>query len=319
MKVVVTRRIPECGLELLKKGGFEIDLWEEANPIPREELKERVKTADGLLCMLSDKIDKEVLELAVNLKVVSTYSVGFNHIDLAECKKRDILVGYTPDVLSVATAETAMTLMFAAARRVQEAISVVKNGGWKVWSPTWLCGKEITGSTIGIIGFGRIGQSFAQMLAGFNCKILYTGPHEKPEPAKALNCTYTDLDTLLAQSDFVSLHLPLTKENRHMFDATAFAKMKPGAVLINTARGDHVDQEALYTALTQGPLSACGLDVCTPEPLPLDHPLLTLPNCIVLPHIGSATLKARQNMSSLSASNIITALAGGQMPAQVSL
>lgn len=289
----------------------------ESELIPREELLRQVEGCTGLLCLVTDRVDAELLERAgPSLRVVSTLSVGFNHIDVAACEARGVRVGFTPGVLDVTTAETAVALTFAAKRRLLECADSARKGEWGVWQPFRYCGTDVSDCTVGVVGLGRIGSAYARMLKfGFNCKIIYTGPREKPEFVEALggDVEFVDMDTLLARSDVISMHLPLNDSTRHMFNADCFAKMKPDAVFVNTSRGDVVDQDALYDALRSGKLGAAGLDVTSPEPLPPTHKLFSLDNCVVLPHIGSATTKTRHAMADIAVRNLLAGVQGHEL------
>uniref|UniRef100_K3X967 Glyoxylate reductase/hydroxypyruvate reductase n=1 Tax=Globisporangium ultimum (strain ATCC 200006 / CBS 805.95 / DAOM BR144) TaxID=431595 RepID=K3X967_GLOUD len=286
--------------------------------IARDELLRQVKGCTGLFCLVADRVDAELLDHAgPSLKVVSTMSVGFNHIDIDACKERNVRVGHTPGVLDVSTAETAIALTFAAKRRVLECAESAAKGEWGTWQPFKYCGTDVSDCTVGVIGLGRIGMTYARMLKfGFNCKIIYTGPREKPEHVAALggDVEYVDMDTLLARSDIVSMHLPLTDATRQSFNADCFAKMKSDAVFVNTSRGDVVDQEALYDALSTGKIASAGLDVTSPEPLPPTHKLFALPNCVILPHIGSATMKTRRAMADIANKNLFAGVYGHELP-----
>ncbi|KAM9795169.1 glyoxylate reductase/hydroxypyruvate reductase [Neosynchiropus ocellatus] len=319
MKVFVTRRIQPEGFNVLSSSGVcEVCMWDSDEPVPRDELLKGVRGASGLLCLLSDKIDTEVLDAAgPNLKAISTLSVGFDHLDMVEIKKRGIRVGYTPDVLTDATAELTVALLLAAARRLPEAVQEVKNGGWTQWKPYWLCGYGLSGSTVGVIGLGRIGVAIARRLMPFGVKrLLYSGRTAKPEAAE-LNGEFVPLDTLVSESDFVVVSCSLTTETKGLCGKSFFGKMKKSAVFVNTSRGAVVNQEDLYDALSSGQIAAAGLDVTTPEPLPKDHPLLTLKNCVVLPHIGSATYATRMTMTSLSVHNLLGGIQGKEMPKEL--
>ncbi|KAM9850247.1 glyoxylate reductase/hydroxypyruvate reductase [Aulostomus maculatus] len=319
MKVFVTRRIPQEGMKILSSAGVcEVCEWESDEPLPRAELLKSVKGAHGLLCLLSDKIDAEVLDAAgPNLKVISTLSVGYDHLALDEIKKRGIRVGYTPDVLTDATAELTVALLLATARRLPEAVEEVKNGGWSSWKPLWMCGYGLSGSTVGVIGLGRIGLAIARRLMPFGVKrLLYSGRTAKAEAAE-LNGEFVPLDTLVSQSDFVVVSCSLTPDTQGLCDKAFFSKMKKTAVFVNSSRGAVVNQEDLYQALASGQIAAAGLDVTTPEPLPTNHPLLTLKNCVVLPHIGSATYSTRGVMAALSARNLLGGLQGTEMPSEL--
>lgn len=285
--------------------------------MPREELLKNIEGKDGLFCMLTDKIDEEVLNHAgPNLKVIGTMSVGVDHLDLEEIKKRKIKIGYTPNILTDATAELTVALLLCTSRRLLEASPEVYNGGWKAWAPVWMCGPGLNNSTVGVVGFGRIGQAVAQRLKPFNVSnILYSGRTDKPE-AKEIGAKRVSFDELLSRSDFIIVTCALTPETKEIFNDEAFKKMKSNAIFINTSRGGVVDQNALVKALENKTILAAGLDVMTPEPLPLDNPLLKLKNCVLLPHIGSASIQTRANMAILTANNIITALNGQPMPAE---
>lgn len=315
--VFVTRRLPAAALERLQ-ARCTVRLWDSDDVIPRTELLVRVAGVDGIYCLLTERIDGELLDAAgPNLKVVSTMSVGYDHIDVAACRARGVQIGNTPDVLTETTADLALALLLAAARRLPEAIAAVKTGTWGPWQPEWMTGTDLYGSTVGIVGLGRIGAAVARRLRGFDCQLLYSGPRPHPELAGSVAATYVEFEALLAASDFVSIHCPLTDATYHLFDSAAFAQMKPAAILINTSRGGVVNQEALYTALATGQIGAAGLDVTTPEPLPPDHPLLTLPNCVVLPHIGSATIATRTRMALMAADNLVAGVYGEALPNSV--
>ncbi|XP_028314635.1 glyoxylate reductase/hydroxypyruvate reductase [Gouania willdenowi] len=319
MKVFVTRRIPQEGMKILSSSGVtEVCQWDSDEPVPRAELLTGVHGAHGLLCLLSDKIDAEVLDTAgPNLKVISTLSVGFDHMALDEIKKRGIRVGYTPDVLTDATAELTLALLLATARRIPEGVEEVKNGGWSSWKPLWLCGYGLSGSTVGIIGLGRIGLAIARRLLPFGVKrLLYSGRTVKSNAAE-VNGEFVSLDALVSESDFIVVSCSLTPETQGLCDKTFFNKMKNTAIFVNISRGAVVNQEDLYEALKSGQIAAAGLDVTTPEPLPTNHPLLTLKNCVVIPHLGSATYSTRGEMSALAARNLLGGLQGTDMPSEL--
>jgi len=307
--VAVTRRIPEAGLQLVHEA-FEVRQWEQELPPSPEELDELLEGVDGALTLLTDRIDGEVLDRHPNLKVVSNFAVGFDNVDVPAATERGVAVCNTPGVLTGATAEMAFTLLMAAARRIVEGVDYVREGKWKTWGPTLLLGQDIVGATLGIVGFGRIGKEVAKMASGFNMKLLAYDTYQDPNAEQEYGVTFVELDELLRQSDYVSLHVALTEETHHMIGEREFGIMKPTAVLINAARGPVVDPDALVTALTDGEIFAAGLDVTEPEPLPADHPLVALPNCIVVPHIASATVTTRDNMARLAANNLIHVLRG---------
>ncbi|XP_020282792.1 glyoxylate reductase/hydroxypyruvate reductase-like isoform X1 [Pseudomyrmex gracilis] len=319
-KVLITRPdIPVAPLQLLRER-YDIILWEKQEPIPRSELLSRICGADALYCMLTDRIDNEVLEAAgPQLKVVASMSVGVDHLDLNALKKRGIRIGYTPDVLTEATAELLVGLLLTTSRNLLQANKAIDKGEWKAWSPGWMCGTGLVGKTVGIVGLGRIGFRVAEILKSFNvAKILYTSRRVKPEASK-FNGEKVEFNKLLEDSDFVLVTVALTSETKYMFNTEAFKRMKQTAIFVNGSRGDVVDQEALITALKTSSIAAAGLDVMTPEPIPLDSELLRLDNCVILPHIGSATKETREQMAKITAENIIAVLEGTpeNMPAQI--
>jgi len=311
-KVFVTRIIRDKGLNPVKEA-CQADVWPEELPPSREEILERVGGVDGLLCLLTDRIDAEVMDTAgPGLKVISNHAVGFDNIDVAAATERGIPVGNTPGILTDATADMAFALMMAAGRRVVEAEKFLRAGKWKTWGPSMLLGADFAGATLGIIGFGRIGQAVAKRATGFDMRVLYYDPNASPSnPSTAVSI---DLDTLLRESDFISVHVPLTSETRQMVDADFLAKLKPNAVLVNTSRGGVLDQAALYETLKERRIFAAALDVTDPEPLPMDSPLLELDNCIIVPHIASASVQSRDMMAFLSAKNLIAGVNGERLP-----
>jgi lactate dehydrogenase-like 2-hydroxyacid dehydrogenase len=313
--VFITRIVPQKGRDLiLSEPNIEAEIWPDELPPPREVLLEKVRGIDGLYCLLTEKIDDELLEAAgPQLKVVSLMAVGYDSVDVAACTRRGIPVGNTPGVLTEATADLTLALLLGTARQLVRAAEAVKAGRWRTWEPLGYTGPDVYGSTVGIIGLGRIGLAVARRLQGFNVRLLYY--NRRPNPAaEEVGATWVDLDTLLAESDFVSLHFPSTPDTKHFINAERLRKMKPTATLINTARGDVVDQIALIEALRQGVIAYAGLDVTTPEPLPADNPLLSLPNATVLPHIGSASITAREKMATMAAENLLAGLRGERLP-----
>lgn len=292
-----------------------MDVWEGALPPERPELIRRAAPADGMLTMLSDRIDSDLIARCTRLRVVANYAVGYDNVDLDAARARGIRVGNTPGVLTDATADLALTLLLGAARRVKEASQNARSGAWRTWEPQGFVGADLVGRTIGIVGLGRIGAAVARRCHfGWNMKVLHTSRTAKPTLESELDAERVPLDELLARSDFVSLHAPLTPETDGLIDADALARMKPGAILINTARGGLVDQSALADALRSGRLRAAGLDVTNPEPPDADEELLHLPNCLVLPHIGSATDETRDRMSVMAAENVLAGLTGDPLP-----
>jgi glyoxylate reductase len=308
-KIYITRKIPNNGIQKLQSK-YQVDIWDQDLPIPREILLQKVVGCEGILCMLSDRIDAEVMEAAgKDLKVISNYAVGYNNIDVQQATQRGIFVGNTPDVLTDATADIAFALMISAVRWTGTARDSVHQGLWKTWSPLGFIGQDLKGKTIGIVGLGRIGKAMAtRCYGGWNMNVLYCGNTQKPDAEERLQARYVSFEELLQQSDFISVHAPLTEKTNGMFDKEAFGKMKTNCVFVNTARGQMVDQKALYQALQNGTIFAAGLDVTDPEPLPLSSPLLSLPNCFILPHIGSATTKSRFDMAEIAANNVLLGL-----------
>jgi glyoxylate reductase len=312
-KVFVTRIIPEKGLEIVRDF-CEVELWLNELPPSRTELLQHARGMDGLLCLLTDRIDGEVMDTAGSqLKVISNHAVGFDNIDVPAATTRKLPVGNTPDVLTDATADFAFALMMAVARRIPEAERYVHDGKWKTWGPMTLLGVDLQGATLGLIGFGRIGKAVARRATGFDMRVIYYDPKEKKYDPDT-KAVQADFETLLKESDFISLHTPLTSDTRHMINREAFSKMKPSAVLINTSRGPVVDMAALYEVLREKRIFGAGLDVTEPEPLPLDSPLLTLDNIVIAPHIASASQTAREKMSWMAAQNLIAGLKGERLP-----
>ena len=311
-KVFVTRVFRDKGLDRVKEF-CQAEVWPGELPPSREIILEQVRGVDGLLCLLTDRIEAEVMDAAPGLKVISNHAVGYDNIDVAAATARGIPVGNTPGILTDATADMAFALLLAAGRRVVEAEKFLRAGKWITWDPSGLLGVDFAGKTLGIVGFGRIGQAVARRAAGFSMRILYYDPGLSGTDPD-IPAVPTDLTTLLRESDFVSMHVPLTPETRHMVDHETLALMKPSAVLVNTSRGGVVDQGALYQALKSHHIFAAGLDVTDPEPLPLYNPLLELDNCIILPHIASASVYSRDMMAQLAAENLIAGLKGERLP-----
>lgn len=316
-RIFVTRRIPEDAYETLRER-CEIDAWQEPTPPSREELIRRSRRCEGLLTTLTETIDEAFLAECPHLRVVSNMAVGYNNIDVEAARKRGIAVGNTPGVLTDATADLALTLMLACSRRVKEALRTAENGEWHSWDPVGHLGLELSGATLGIVGMGRIGRRVAERAqAAWGMRILYHNRERAAECESALGACYRDFPSLVRESDVISVHTPLTPETHKLFGREAFTAMKPTAIFINTARGPIHDQTALYDALRNGELFAAGLDVTDPEPLPSDDVLYQLPNAIVLPHIGSATTKARGAMADIAARNLVAGLGGEPMPSRV--
>jgi lactate dehydrogenase-like 2-hydroxyacid dehydrogenase len=316
--VFVSRRIPREGLDLLRDATT-VDLWDSDLPPMRADLIAHVQGVDGLLSLLTDRVDDELLDAAgPQLKVVANLAVGFDNIDVPACTRRGIAVGNTPGVLTETTADLAFALMMAAGRRLKEGIDYVEAGRWQTWGPLLLMGVDIHHATLGIVGFGRIGREVARRAGGFSMRVLYHDVERVPEDVeREFGATYVPLDELLSESDFVSLHVNLTPQTKHLINAGALRKMKPTAVIVNTSRGPVVDQKALYDALRAGRIFAAGLDVTDPEPMGAGDPLLTLPNCTVVPHIASATTVTRGKMARIAAENVLAGLRGERLPACV--
>ena len=308
-KIFITRIIPSPGLLLINKH-FPADVWPHDLPPTREQLIEHSRGVDGLLCLLTDKIDGALMDvIGAQLKVISTMAVGVDNIDISAATARGIPVGNTPGVLTDATADQAFALMLSAARRIPEAERFLRAGKWMTWQPSLLLGADLAGSTLGIVGFGRIGQAVAKRAQGFDMRVLVHSPNAK----SVYGAQPVDLDTLLRESDFISVHTPLKPETKHLVNDEFLAKMKSTAVLVNTARGGVLDQNALYHALKSNQIFAAALDVTDPEPLPMDSPLLELENCIIVPHLGSASKKTRDMMSLLAAQNLVAGLQGERL------
>ena len=302
----VTRELPGPALGRLAEH-HDVDVWPERLPPTPEQLRARLAEADGLICTVSDCIDRAALDAAPRLRAIAAFAVGYDNIDVAAAAERGIAVGNTPDVLTDATADLAFALLLAVARRLPQGIDAVRGGDWITWEPSGDLGFAVYGATLGIVGDGRIGRAVAQRAGGFAMEVLIRG-----------RASGVALDELLARSDFVSLHVPLTDETHHLIDDDALAAMKPTAFLVNTARGGIVDQQALARALHAGAIAGAALDVTDPEPLPADDPLLAAPNLLVVPHIGSATHSARERMAALAVDNLLAALDGRPMPHPVS-
>ena len=312
-KVFVTRIIPDRGLDLVKEF-CDVDLWTGDLPPSRDEVLKRVQGADGLLSLLTDVVDGEVMDVAgPQLKVISNFAVGFDNIDVGAATARKIPVGNTPDVLTDATADFSFALMMSAGRRVLEGDRFVREGKWQTWGPLLLLGNEMKGSTLGLVGFGRIGKAMARRAVGFDMRVIYYDPME-PKLDPDVKAVSVDFETLLEESDFISLHTPLTPDTRHLIDSEALSRMKPTAVIVNTSRGPVIDMDALYEALRDRKIFAAGLDVTDPEPLPMDHPLLTLDNLVIAPHIASASKTARDKMAWLAAKNLMAGVEGKHLP-----
>jgi glyoxylate reductase len=301
-RIFVTRELPFPALDRLR-AEHDVDVWDRPEPPPPGELRRRAAAADGLLTMLTDRVDAELLDAAPRLRAVANMAVGTDNIDLDAAAQRGVPVGNTPGVLTDATADLALALLLALTRRLPEGQARVREGRWGTWQPAQDLGSDLAGATLGIVGWGRIGQAAAARAEAFGMRVIHSS-----------RSSGVPLEQLLEQADAVSLHTPLTAATRHLIDAAALARMKPTAHLVNTARGGVVDQAALREALISGEIAGAALDVTDPEPLPAGDPLLDAPNLIVVPHIGSATAGTRARMAAMAVDNLLAALAGRPMP-----
>ena len=313
-KILVTRSIPDEAMALLTPH-FEVDYYDKHTAIPRKLLLSKIKDKDGLLCILTEKINDELLAAAPKLKAVATYSVGFDHVDVPACTKRGVVVTNTPGVLTETTADFTWALLMAAARRVVEGDKFMRGGKYKAWDPMMLLGVDVFGKTLGVVGFGRIGQAVARRAKGFGMRVLYYDTQRIfPEVEQEFGAHFRDLNDLLRESDFVSLHTVLDSTTRHLISDRSFALMKRSAILINAARGPIVDEKALVKALKSGRIRAAGLDVYEQEPK-MAAGLSKLPNVVLAPHLASASLETRTKMGLMAAQGLVDALAFKKAPA----
>lgn len=311
--VYVTRQIFSDALDMIEQVA-ELEVWPDDEPPTPQQLQEALADADGALINVMDRIDVTLLDAAPKLRVLSQVAVGLDNIDIPEATKRGILLGYTPGVLAKATADLAFGLLLAAARRVVESDKWVREGNWKIaHHPMFWLGSEVNGSTLGIFGLGAIGLETAKRGLGFDMKVIYNSRTRKPDLEAKYGFEYVEPKQLLADSDFLSLHVPLTPETHHYIGEKQLKKMKPTAILVNLSRGPVVDTKALYKALTKGWIAGAGLDVFDPEPIPTDHPILKLDNVVVLPHIGSASNRSRREMCLMAARNLVAGLNGERL------
>jgi glyoxylate reductase len=315
-KIYVTRQLPQAALSLLDGCG-EVRVWGPDEVIPRAVLLREVREIAALLCMVTERIDEELLAHAPELKIVANMAVGYDNVDVPALTRRGIVLTNTPGVLTETTADLVFTLILGIARRVGEAERIVRQGRWRSWSPFSFLGQDVHHATLGILGLGRIGLEVAKRAKGFDMRVLYTSRGRRREAEEKLGCVPVDLPTLLRESDFLTVLVPLTPDTRRMLSAAQFALMKPTAFLINAARGAIVDQRALYAALRDGLIAGAALDVTDPEPIPGDDPLLSLENCLILPHIGSASIATRTRMATLAAENLAAFLSGNRPPTPV--
>ena len=311
-RVLITRRIHPRAEALL--AGHDVRTWPENRTMPRELLLAEVSDADGALVMLTDRIDQGFLDAGAGLRVISQMAVGVDNVDLAACTLRGIPVGHTPDVLTETTADMAWALLGAAARRIPEGRDYVLEGHWQQWDPELLLGSDLWGSTLGIVGMGRIGAAVAKRAAGFSMRVVYYSRSPKPAVEQQTGAEYRQFDQVLAEADHLVITAAYTPETHHLINARALAGMKPTATLVNIARGPLVDPDALYRALRSGGLGAAALDVTDPEPIPADHRLLGMDNCLVVPHLGSASRRTRLAMATRAAENLLAGLEGQRIP-----
>ena len=311
--VAVTRVIPEAGLRLLREAA-DVRLWEDELPPSPEELADLLRGCDGALTLLTDTIDGAVLDREPQLKVVSNFAVGYDNVDVPAATARGVAVCNTPDALTETTADFAWALLMTAARRVVEGVDYVRAGKWRTWGPLLLLGRDLHGATLGVVGFGRIGREVAKRARGFDMRVLAYDTHQDADAARELGAEYRPLDDLLREADFVTLHVALTPETTGLIGERELGLMKREAILVNAARGPVVDTDALVTALRDGTIGGAALDVTDPEPLPADHPLVGLPNAVVVPHIASATVATRDRMAETAARNLLAVLRGERPP-----
>jgi glyoxylate reductase len=316
-QVAVTRQIPEAGLRILEDAVGKPRVWPDELPPSPDQLAELLHGCDGALTLLTDTINGAVLDREPQLKVVSNFAVGYDNVDVPAATERGVAVCNTPDTLTETTADFAFALLMASARRIVEGMDYVRAGKWQTWGPKLLLGRDLYGATLGIVGFGRIGREVAKRARGFDMNVLAYDAYQDESAAQELGVTYKPLDDLLRQSDFVTLHVALTSETAGMIGKRELDLMKPEAILVNAARGPVIDTDALVAALRSGNIGGAALDVTDPEPLPADHPLVSLPNAIVVPHIASATVATRDRMAEMAARNVVAVLRGEQPPAIV--
>ncbi len=313
-KVYVTRRIPAPGLEMVQEA-CDVAIWDREDiPPPREILLREVAGVEGLLSLLTDRIDAELMAVAPRLKVVSNYAVGYDNIDVPTATRRGIVVGHTPEVLTETVADFAVALMLAAARRLVEGDGYTRAGKWSTWEPFLLAGQDFFGATLGLIGLGRIGSAVARRAKGFQMRIFYHDVYRRRDLEESLGIEYKEFDEVLRAADFISVHVPLSEQTRHLIGRPQFKLMKKTAVFVNTSRGPIVDQQALTEALASRQIYAAGIDVFEREPIPGDDPLLKLDNVVVAPHIASASIPTRTKMAIIAAQNLVAVLQGRTPP-----
>lgn len=311
MQVYLTRAIPDEHIDRIRAVAG-VEVWDGDSPVPRSELLDRVPAVEGLFSMLTDTIDEELLDRAPDLRVVSQMSVGIDNIDVEACAERGVRIGHTPDVLTGTVADHAFALLLAVARRLPEGAVEVSEGRWGTWDPWHLLGVDVHETTLGIVGMGRVGNAIAERAVGFGMDVVYSSPRTTGDVGRLV-----EFEDLLRGSDHVVVSAPLTPDTRGMFNAGSFELMKSTATLVNVARGPLVDSDALVDALEAGEIFAAGLDVTDPEPIPGDHPLVGLPNCLIVPHIASASTRTRHRMAERAVDNLIAALTGAEMPSEL--
>lgn len=312
--VVLTRPVPGNAVRMLKDAGHHVEVWPGDLPPPPSALAALLEDADAALTMLTDRIDESLLEASTRLRVIANMAVGYDNVDPRTAEQFGVWLTNTPGVLTETTADFAWSLLLAAARHVAFADRDTRAGGWKTWSPTGFLGTDLHRATLGIVGMGAIGQAVARRARGFDMPVVYASRTRKPALEESEGYTWASLSELLERSDFVSLHVPLTPGTRHLLGAQEFARMKPGSLLVNTARGGVIDQDALVAALQNGPIGGAALDVTDPEPLPTTHALYTFPNVVITPHIASASTATRSRMAEMAAANIVAVLNGHEPP-----
>lgn len=312
-RVFVTRLIPAQGLDLIH-AHCDATIWQDELPPPRDAILRAGHACDGLVSLLTDTVDASLMDACPRLRVVSNYAVGYDNVDVPAATARGIPIGNTPGVLTETTADFAFALLLAAARRIVEGVDYVRAGKWLTWGPLLLLGQDVHHATLGLVGLGRIGAEMAKRARGFDMRVLYYDVARREDLEHELGITYAPLDALLAQADFVSVHTPLTAQTHHLMNRERFGQMRRGAILINSSRGPVVDMDALAGALRTGQIAAAALDVTEPEPLPPDHPLIGMPNCLIAPHMASASAATRGKMAEMAARNLIAGLRGEPLP-----
>jgi glyoxylate reductase len=313
-RIFITREIPGNAADTLREAGHDVTTWPGELPPPPDDLAKALAESDAAMTMVTDRVSAEVIDASPRLRILANMAVGYDNVNPTEAAERGVWLTNTPGVLAETTADFAWSIMLSAARNVALSDRETRDGKWKTWSPTGYLGVDIHGTTLGVIGLGEIGEAFARRASGFAMKVLYHSRTRKEDLERSEGWEYASLEDLLERSDYVSLHVPLTPDTRHYLGAEQFARMKPTAILVNTARGTVIDQAALVDALRNGRPGGAALDVTDPEPLPSDHPLFSFPNVVVTPHIASASLVTRSRMADMAARNILAVLEGNEPP-----